>query len=172
MWNWLLLSQKTSNRQQGELNQVVMAADKYLWLSYLDSSSHKGICNKKNLMSIYCFIYRYLLRQIFSELRGQVLQMRGTMWPSHADFQQDRPLRQTASLSLQTQRTCLPTRLVRLILWIFSFQAHMSKNILLFFWNVCFFINLNICQWLIAQLVEGSLSVIKDPGSNLGADIC
>jgi hypothetical protein len=27
-------------------------------------------------------------------------------------------------------------------------------------------------QWLIAQLVECSLSVMKDPGSNLGADIC
>ncbi len=27
-------------------------------------------------------------------------------------------------------------------------------------------------QWLIAQLVERSLSVMKDPGSNLGADIC
>jgi hypothetical protein len=28
------------------------------------------------------------------------------------------------------------------------------------------------CQWLIAQLVEHSLSVMKDLGSNLGADIC
>jgi hypothetical protein len=27
-------------------------------------------------------------------------------------------------------------------------------------------------QWLIAQLVELSLSVMKDPGSNLGEDIC
>jgi hypothetical protein len=27
-------------------------------------------------------------------------------------------------------------------------------------------------QWLIAQLVERSLSVMKDPGSNLGEDIC
>jgi hypothetical protein len=27
-------------------------------------------------------------------------------------------------------------------------------------------------QWLIAQLVERSLSVMKDPGSNLGTDIC
>jgi hypothetical protein len=27
-------------------------------------------------------------------------------------------------------------------------------------------------QWLIAQLVERSLSVMKDPGSNLGVDIC
>jgi hypothetical protein len=27
-------------------------------------------------------------------------------------------------------------------------------------------------QWLIAQLVEHSLSVMKDPGSNLGEDIC
>jgi hypothetical protein len=30
----------------------------------------------------------------------------------------------------------------------------------------------NACQWLIAQLVERSLSVMKDPGSNLGADSC
>jgi hypothetical protein len=29
-----------------------------------------------------------------------------------------------------------------------------------------------ICQWYIAQLVGRSLSVMKDPGSNLGADIC
>ncbi len=29
-----------------------------------------------------------------------------------------------------------------------------------------------ISQWLIAQLVECSLSVMKDLGSNLGADIC
>jgi hypothetical protein len=29
-----------------------MAADKYLWLSYLDSSSHKGICNKKNNVNL------------------------------------------------------------------------------------------------------------------------
>jgi hypothetical protein len=28
------------------------------------------------------------------------------------------------------------------------------------------------CQWLIAQLVERSFSVMKDPGSNLGEDIC
>jgi hypothetical protein len=28
------------------------------------------------------------------------------------------------------------------------------------------------CQWLIPQLVEHSLLVMKDPGSNLGADIC
>jgi hypothetical protein len=28
------------------------------------------------------------------------------------------------------------------------------------------------CQWLIAQLVERSLSVMKDHGSNLGTDIC
>ncbi len=28
------------------------------------------------------------------------------------------------------------------------------------------------CQWLIAQLVERSLTVMKDPGSNLGEDIC
>jgi hypothetical protein len=27
-------------------------------------------------------------------------------------------------------------------------------------------------KWLIAQLVERSLSVMKDPGSNLGMDIC
>jgi hypothetical protein len=27
------------------------------------------------------------------------------------------------------------------------------------------------CQWLIAQLLEGSLSVMKDPGSNIGADM-
>jgi hypothetical protein len=27
-------------------------------------------------------------------------------------------------------------------------------------------------QWLKAQLVEHSLSVMKDPGSNLGVDIC
>jgi hypothetical protein len=27
-------------------------------------------------------------------------------------------------------------------------------------------------QWLIAQLVERSLSVMKDPCSNLGMDIC
>ncbi len=31
---------------------------------------------------------------------------------------------------------------------------------------------LKVCQWLIAQLVERSLSVMKDPGSNLGEDIC
>jgi hypothetical protein len=31
--------------------------------------------------------------------------------------------------------------------------------------------DLNKGQWLIAQLVEHSLSVMKDPGSNLGADI-
>jgi hypothetical protein len=28
------------------------------------------------------------------------------------------------------------------------------------------------CQWLIAQLLERSLSVMKDPGANLGMDIC
>jgi hypothetical protein len=38
------------------------------------------------------------------------------------------------------------------------------KNLLLV--QIIFF------QWLIAQLVECSLSVMKDPGSNLGADIC
>jgi hypothetical protein len=31
---------------------------------------------------------------------------------------------------------------------------------------------LQCSQWLIAQLVECSLSVMKDPGSNLGKDIC
>jgi hypothetical protein len=30
----------------------------------------------------------------------------------------------------------------------------------------------HLSQWLIAQLVERSLSVMKDPGSNLGEDIC
>ncbi len=48
-------------------------------------------------------------------------------------------------------------------------------------WNICIIkyfssvINLNkLCssQRLIAQLVEHSLSVMKDPGSNLGTDIC
>ncbi len=33
-------------------------------------------------------------------------------------------------------------------------------------------INFGLSQWLIAQLVERSLSVMKDPGSNLGEDIC
>jgi hypothetical protein len=33
--------------------------------------------------------------------------------------------------------------------------------------NFCLF-----CQWLIAQLVERSLSVMKDPDSNIGVDIC
>jgi hypothetical protein len=35
-----------------------------------------------------------------------------------------------------------------------------------------YFFNNFKCQWLIAQLVERSLSVMKDPGSNLDMDIC
>jgi hypothetical protein len=33
-------------------------------------------------------------------------------------------------------------------------------------------VSIFISQWLIAQLVERSLSVMKDPGSNLDMDIC
>ncbi len=37
----------------------------------------------------------------------------------------------------------------------------------MFFWGAKF-----EDRWLIAQLVERSLSVMKDPGSNRGADNC
>jgi hypothetical protein len=59
------------------------------------------------------------------------------------------------------------------------FVTHLNPNILGLYKRTLFAItkvfltnNVGFHQWLIAQLVERSLSVMKDPGSNIRADIC
>jgi hypothetical protein len=54
----------------------------------------------------------------------------------------------------------------------YYFVLKFSRTIAL---DLVSFMLTEFCQWLIAQLIERFLSVIpvmKDPGSNLGTDIC
>jgi hypothetical protein len=52
--------------------------------------------------------------------------------------------------------------------WEGSPEGRTSEKIKIY----CYKGNIGVCQWLIAQLVECSLSAMKDPSSNFVEDIC
>jgi hypothetical protein len=115
-----------------------------IWYNLVESSIHFWLnCSKKNSNSFSIFLQIYLPNVIFNYLFTYLLYF---------------CVREMEFFRICVM--CVAVFNIYLVKMIAPKKYNYQKN------------KLFPSQWLIAQLVEHSLSVMKDPGSNLGVDSC